>query len=80
MTNEFEKHIAMDPEEPAPPDEATLYSQSERRLGSAAQHAEDLVLQHPATLSATAILIGTVGFAFGWICGQSSSRSERYWH
>jgi hypothetical protein len=80
MANEFEKHIAMEPEDSAPSDEATLYSQSERRPGGSAQNASDPVLEHPLTLSATAILIGAAGFALGWVCGQSSARSERYWY
>jgi hypothetical protein len=78
MANEFEKHIAMDPDKVDQP--KGLYSEAKERVGNAAGEAGSVVRENIGTVSTTAILIGAAGFFIGWLCGQSSARSGRYWH
>jgi hypothetical protein len=79
MPSEFERHIAMEPDDADRPKALQLYSQAKDQIGEVAQGTRDTIRENPGTLSTMAILIGVAGFAFGWACGQSSARSEHYW-
>jgi len=74
MANEFEKHIAMESDEAEKSKASDMYAQAKGKVSEAARGASE----HMGAISATAVLFGVVGFALGWMCGQSSARSERY--
>ena len=80
MDTEFEKHIAMSPDKIEQPEDPGLIGQTKDRISETAQAARDTVRDNAGTITASALVFGVVGFAIGWICGQSSARSERYWH
>lgn len=90
MTNEFDKHIAMDPEDDgqtAAERASELYSDAKERLSEhshgarkRAGQAVEAMRENPGTVSTVAVLFGIAGFAVGWALGQSSARNERYWH
>lgn len=75
MANEFEKHIAMETDEPEQSQASEKYSRAKDQISEAARRAGE----NPGAISVTAVLFGVLGFAIGWACGQSSARSERYW-
>lgn len=78
MPNEFERHIAMEPDESDQSKTSKVISQAKDQIGEVAKDARSMVSDNPGTVTAMAILIGMTGFALGWACGQSSARSERY--
>jgi hypothetical protein len=80
MASEFEKHIAMQPNEAEESTASKMYSQAKDQISEATQGARETVGGNPGTFSAIALLIGVVGFALGWAYGQSSARPPRYWH
>jgi len=80
MASEFERHIGMDPDDTDQPKASRIYSEAKGRIGEASQRAGETIRDSPGTFATMALVIGTVGFALGWICGQASARSERYWH
>lgn len=75
MATEFEKHVALEPDEAKQSQASEMYSQARDRAGEAARGAGENL----GAISTTAVLFGIVGFALGWVCGQSSARSERNW-
>ena len=79
MPSEFERHIAMEPDDADQSKASQLYTQGKDQIGELAQGTRDTIRENPRTLSIMAILVGMAGFALGWACGQSSARSERYW-
>lgn len=79
MASEFEKHIGMDPKKIEQSEGSSLITRTKDQIGETAQAARDVVRENAGTVTATALLFGVVGFAIGWVCGQSSARSEHYW-
>jgi len=79
MASEFEKHIAMDPDKIEQSEESSLIGRTTDQIGETAQAARDAVRENAGTITATALLFGVVGFAIGWMCGQSSARSQSHW-
>jgi len=77
MANEFEKHIGMQPNDP---DKSSTLSGAKDKVTETAGQARDAVRENPGTFTSVALMVGAVGFALGWLCGQSSARSERHWH
>jgi len=80
MANEFEKHIGMSPDKIQRSEDPGLIGRGKDQINSAARAASDTVRENPGAITTTALVLGVAGFAIGWICGQSSARSERYWH
>jgi hypothetical protein len=80
MANEFEKHIAMDADKSERPDDPGIVGQTRDRVSETARAAGDAVRENAVPITSTALVVGVVGFAIGWMCGQSSARSARYWH
>jgi hypothetical protein len=79
MPSEFERHIAMEPEEEDQSKASQLYTGAKDQIGEMAQGPREAMRENPGTFSVMAILVAMAGFALGWACGQSSARSERYW-
>jgi hypothetical protein len=79
MASEFEKHIAMQPNEAEESTASKTYSQAKDQIAEVTQRARETVGGNPGTFSAIALLIGMAGFALGWAYGQSSARPPRYW-
>jgi hypothetical protein len=80
MPNEFERHIAMEPEDVDQSTVSKIYSQAKDQVAEVTQGTRDTVRDNPGTFSAIALVIGVAGFALGWACGQSSARSPRHWY
>ena len=76
MPNEFERHVAMDQDEPEKSKASEMYSQARDQIGTAAEGARENL----GTISATAILFGIVGFTLGFVVGQNSMQSRHHWH
>jgi hypothetical protein len=57
-----------------------VISQTKDRVSEAVRATGDAVRENAVPITSTALVVGVVGFAIGWICGQSSARSARYWH
>ncbi|MGN6772965.1 MAG: hypothetical protein ACTHJQ_24420 [Rhizobiaceae bacterium] len=79
MPSEFERHIAMEPDDADQSKASQLYTGAKDQIAEVAQGTRDTIRENPGTLSMMALLVGMAGFALGWACGQSSARSERYW-
>jgi hypothetical protein len=75
MPNEFERHVAMDQDEPEKSKASEVYSQARDQISAAAEGARENL----GTISTTAILFGIVGFTLGFVCGQNSTRSGHHW-
>lgn len=80
MANEFERHVAMDRDEPEQSKASEMYSQAKDQVSGAARSAADTVRENPGTISSVAIIFGIAGFAIGFVCGQSSGRSRHHWY
>jgi len=79
MANEFEKHIAMDPDKIERSEDPSLIDRSRDQISDATQAVRDTTLENTDTITVSALVFAVAGFAIGWVCGQSSARSERYW-
>ena len=79
MPSEFERHIAMEPDEEDQSKDSELYSKAKDQIGEMAQGPREVMHENPGTFSIMAILVGMARFALGWACGQSSARSKRCW-
>lgn len=79
MASEFEKHIAMDPDKIEESRPASLVSETKDQISETAQAARDTIRENAGTITTAALIFGVAGFAIGWMCGQSSARSDRYW-
>ena len=78
MPNEFQRHIAMEPDESDQSKTSKVISKGKDQIGEVAKDARAMMSANPGTVTAMAILIGMAGFALGWACGQSSARRDRY--
>lgn len=79
MANEFEWHIAMNPEERGQPDNPGVVDEAKGKAIETVRAAHNAVRANAVTVTSTALVVGPVGVAIGWMLGQSSARSARYW-
>ncbi|MFU0503650.1 hypothetical protein [Pseudaminobacter sp. NGMCC 1.201702] len=79
MANEFEKHIGMERDDTNQLKASNMHSRAEDQMNQTTRDARETVRENPGTFTTLALLVGTIGFVVGWVCGQSSARSDHYW-
>jgi hypothetical protein len=73
MTNELERHFAINGENGDPASEP-VGSRMKEAVGEAAQGVREQVSRNPGTVTGVAVLFGLAGFAIGLAYGQASRR------
>jgi hypothetical protein len=79
MPNEFEWGAEEGRKEAVQSKASEMYSEAKSQVSEAARNASDAVRENPGTASSIAVVFGIAGFALGFMCGQGSARSQRYW-